>query len=204
MPAIAMNAAVFSAGERIYLDTSAFFPLVLAWARSAKGRSIPPIERTRAAALTPFLEAAIRGSAKPLVSILVFEEVGAIARNKAFSLELSAAGFGKRAEARAADPAKLDAIDARVASATLEVLGWAAETLTQHSVALERPAVLPLETAKQAKALRKVHRAVLRNNPSLDSMDALHIAVGAELGVSGFVSFDRAWATLANIRVFSL
>ena len=83
------------------------------------------------------------------------------------------------------------------------MLEWAATALVAHKVALERKSIGPGETAKQAKLLRKAHRAILRNNPALDSMDALHVAVGAELGVVGFVSFDRAWADLPGIRVFA-
>lgn len=43
-----------------------------------------------------------------------------------------------------------------------------------------------------------LHKQIFTSNVGLDSMDALHLAYGFAMSVTGYVSFDEAWA-LAKI-----
>jgi hypothetical protein len=198
-----LASAAATAGERYYLDTSALYPLMHAEMRAA---NLPADsdELRRAAALKGFLQRvrAVNGALR--TSVLAFEEIGAKARSIVRSKGAEKTPYRKWSDLKRADATAAAAVDADAQAHMLDVMRFAADGAGKEGVLLERSIVLPTDTTSAAEKLRKAHRKLLREYRSLDAMDALHIAVGLELAIRNFITFDVGWQGVPGINVYAI
>jgi len=195
VPATALSAFRHLAGLVFYLDTSAVFPLALVAAGSMK-----PINSTRSGLVKAFCADAQRASSRAVVSVLVLEEIAAKTRNEAQRDLLRAEGFDDWYAFEQADKARADAERLNIKGRVLSMLQHAADELGMMGVTVEQPLITGTP-ADAGKKLRKTHREFLSKYQNIDSMDALHIAVGGLLGCKHFLSFDTAWIDIAEIQL---
>ncbi|HET9930943.1 MAG TPA: hypothetical protein VFQ35_09660 [Polyangiaceae bacterium] len=199
----ALVGAVPKAKTKYYLDTSAVFALASVQAAKA-GQQVPTIETQRANRLSPFLAKVAVAGGLVCTSVLAFQEVANIARRKARDEFAKQAGFSSwnHLESSAAQSVQ-DTVASQAHGAMLQVLEWAAVAVRDANGETEQPAVAADQTKERGQRLRKAHRRFLRAYARLDSMDALHIVIGTELGAKDFISFDKAWESVTEIVVYA-
>lgn len=200
MPTLAISAPV-PTGLNCYLDTSAVIPLVFARA-ARRGDPIAAskaVELSRATKVSGFAQHVAAAGGRLVATVLGLEELAATARNAGLQQEARKAGFpnwkalrGKPAERR---------VLRKVQTEVLSVLADAVDEMRQLGVVLDRP-VASSPTPASAEAQQRQHRTLLQKYSSLDAMDALHIVIAAEMGISSFVTFDRGWTTVHGIDIY--
>jgi predicted nucleic acid-binding protein len=198
MPCISMSVATPAAGDAYYVDTSGVYALMMDRAVAAK-KAAPCGESARAGALLQFLKRVARAGGRAVTSVLAFEEVAASVRNGRLASAATTAKYASWKAFMRADPARAELQPAQ--AMTLAMLTFAVDGVSNAGIEVLRPAVLEADARARAKDLRLAHRKLLSTCEHIDSMDALHIAVGAELGVTAYVSFDKAWGAVAGITV---
>lgn len=183
-----------------YFDTSAVLALTFVLAK-ANGLPVPPVELSRAARVQDFAERANRSNAKLVTTVLAFEEIASTTRNKQRNDVADQYGHASWRDFKRNDAANAVIADTNAQKFMLNMMEWAAQQVASLNIAVDRTPVEAAASVSSAKHLRKAHRELLRLYPSIDSMDALHIAIGVELNVAGFVSLDHGWDTVATITV---
>jgi len=203
MAVIKLAAARIAPGQRFYLDTSAL--LVLAHDQAqACGRSVPSHELARARQLKPFLQKirAAKGSLR--TSVLAFEEIAAKTRNDLRASAADKAGYRRDWKAfKRADQKAFDVADANAQVSMLAFLGFTKQAAQREHIEVERCHVEKTHTLLAEERLRVHHQNLLQAHRALDAMDALHIAVGLDLSIRSFVTFDRGWDSVSTIDVYS-
>jgi predicted nucleic-acid-binding protein len=86
-----------------------------------------------------------------------------------------------------------------IQAAVLKMLTHTTDALGGAGITVEQPVVT--NAAESGKKLRKVHRDLLRHYHSIDSMDALHMAIGILLGCKHFITFDKHWTSVTEVEV---
>jgi len=201
MPVSSLEAHSPQAGELYYLDTSAMFSLGHLEAHRLK-QGGEPGEVKRARRVVAFVHRATASSAFVFTSVLAHQEIAALVRNR-----LRNAGAQKQRgcqwkQLKLIDPTEADKIDVGAQAAALQMLSHTSSLAGRESIETRWPAVAS-EAALAGQKLRKAHRELLRLYRQIDSMDALHIVLGAELGALNFITFDKGWDTVPNINVLS-
>jgi len=130
-------------------------------------------------------------------SVLAFEEVAALIRNRSRQDQTN----GAWRQLNKTDPQRA-VVDAIAQAKMLAMLKLAADAASSLGVSCLWPDVNGGPAAAGRK-LRKAHRALLKAYVDLDAMDALHLVVGAELGFTSFVSFDAGWAVVPSVDILS-
>jgi len=148
-----------------------------------------------------FLSKASTAGSRSICSVLAFEEIAAKIRNEQQYKVLAQQTHNSWREFEGVDAKKAQAERLRIQSSVLAMLEHAIRALSSVSTAVEQPVVY--DAAVAGKKLRKAHRDLLRKYPNIDSMDALHIAVGSSLGCKHFISFDSAWGAVAEIELLN-
>jgi hypothetical protein len=191
-----LEAFAHAAGLVIYLDTSAVLPIALNLAGN-----LPALERRRHTRLTDFLAKVVPAGSRSACSILVLEEIAAKVRGKMQKDILMKARADSWKDYETADPTAA-ANDRRTIQAhVLKVLEHAVNGLAKVGTTVEQPVVD--DAVAGGRKVRKAHRELLRVYSNIDSMDALHVVFGGLLGCKHFISFDHAWAGIAEIEVLA-
>lgn len=186
--------------RRYYLDTSALFALASEWA-GTKGQPAQAKEIARAVAMKPFLHSVANANGSIRTSTLAFQEIASVQQRRARNFRAGAAGHGDwhNLLKKGVDPTVV------LETAKRDMLQFLTYTVrAMHSVGckVEEPPVGALATAKVGTLRREAHRRLLRLHPGLDSMDALHIVVGYQMGARDFVTFDDGWTDVQGITVY--
>ncbi|HEX3474707.1 MAG TPA: hypothetical protein VHT91_06680 [Kofleriaceae bacterium] len=177
-----------------YLDTSAVFPLALQAAGTQN-----QLELDRARRVSAFLDHAKRNSSRGLCSVLVLEEIAAHIRNKTQRDALTRVRCDKWRDFCDTDPDNAEAEGKKIQATVLKMLTHTADALASAGITVEQPVVI--NAAEAGKKLRKAHRDFLRHYHAIDSMDALHMALGSTLGCKHFITFDKHWTSVTEIEV---
>lgn len=201
MTALALETFAPKAGLKLYVETSAALSVTLTATAAAEGYTAPHLERDRARRLSTFLERGHKNGARALCSVLVFEEIAAKVRNEERRVVLVRESEPSWRDYERARPADAAAASVAIQQRVLKVLEYAVTALSKLGVMFEQPVVT--NAAEAGKKLRKAHREFIRLYDRIDSMDALHIAFGLLLGCKHFISFDRAWETIAEIELLN-
>lgn len=205
MPAEQLATVRLTAKHRVYLDTSALASLVFVEAAKHGQPQPPPLERKRASDLVAFFGRVRSVGASVVTTSLVLEEQAARVRNASRELAARRASGGKQnySGLKGSDPKLAASLDEQAWKDMLHTVQWSANVLTQSVITVDLPGAGTGATqASFADALRTDHELLMQNFRELDAMDALHIAIGAHLGVTGFISFDRGWRVVPGIYVY--
>lgn len=189
------------AGELYYLDTSAMFSLGHLEAQRLKMGGDPG-EVKRGKRVVSFVRRAAASSASVFTSVLAHQEIAAVVRNRLRNAGAQKVQACAWKQLKVADPDQADQIDVKAQTAALQMLSHVSSLAGREGIETKWPAVAS-DPVAAAKTLRKAHRDLLRLYRQIDSMDALHIVIGAELGALNFVTFDKGWDTVSNISVLA-
>jgi predicted nucleic acid-binding protein len=199
LPSTQLSTFTHQKGLAFYLDTSALWPLALMPTGKIAGE-----ESLRVGRLTTFVAKAQAVQSRVLSSILVVEELAALTRNRAQAALATANGHATWKDFKQMDPGKVATAQRSVQADVLGVLKLAAQEMKTYAITVEHPIVTDnlgsfLNAPQAGSRLRNAHQAFLKKYPTLDSMDAMHMTFGAELGCRHFVSFDNGWDGIAEI-----
>ena len=197
MPQADLKTHAPSSGAVLYFDTTAVYALATDRGNVASAR-----DQNRAHEIRAFV-ARVQGIALR-TTILTMQEVASIAQRLMRQQRANAAGYARWQEFWAKDRTAAVQADLVVSANTLQLLEWALQELDALGIALERPCIIASERISAARRLQRQHADLLRACPSLDSMDALHILKGIEIGATDFVSFDGGWIAVPGITVYAL
>jgi predicted nucleic acid-binding protein len=187
---------------RHYVDSSVVYSLA-SKAAHATGNPAPQIELTRAQKAATFIQKVRKAGGEVLTSPLALEELAARVRNSLRAIEAKKKGYASwRDFKNRASKADIAQADTRPHTIMIHMLSLATREFSKVGIELERTAVLSSETKKAAQELQKTHLKYLSQHTTLDAMDAFHIALAAELGITHFLSFDQGWGQLPNITVY--
>lgn len=197
-----LGAASPTPKTKYYLDTSALFSLASLQA-AADGQAVPALETKRASDVTAFLARARAVGGLVCTSVLAFQEIAHKARRRSREECAKIAGFAswQHLDSTGASANRVQVVE-QAHDAMLKMLEWTAVALRAVHGEVEQPAVAADKLTERGLRFRKAHRRFLRLYKTLDSMDALHIVVGTDLGAKDFVSFDKGWEDVAEITVY--
>lgn len=183
-----------------YLDTSALFALASEWA-GAKGHPAASKELDRAAAMRPFLRGVLAVGGSVRTSTLAFQEIAQVQQRRARNAHAKKAGHG---DWNSLLKKQIDPGVVRVTAQRdmLQFLSYAVRAMNSVGCRVEEPPVSNVAAARVGRLRREAHRRLLRLHPGIDSMDALHIVVGYQMGARDFVTFDDAWDDVQGITVY--
>lgn len=189
-----------AANALFYLDTSAVWSLASLEA-SRQSQTPPAQELARAKRVRSFLRRASAKGCLAHTTVLSIEEIAAKMRGRIRNEEARNAGFGSWNAARRGKHAA--SIDAKAHAAMLSMITFTTAALVASGVLLRRPWVGQTETETKAARLVTAHEKLMKTYRGLDPMDALHIAVGLELGGKNFITFDAGWSSCALVEVYN-
>lgn len=185
---------------RVYLDTSALYALTHRLAGKTTVAWVDAEEAEVGRVIHEWLGALRSGKGTAWVTPFQFQEIAATTINRRRNAELKAANytkgwshFRKEFEVRAAE------VDTDANAKTIEFLGWAVNACNASGIGVARPCVLTGKEEQRAKEIRLAHRKILLENVGLDSMDAMHLAIGAEMGIRHFLTLDRGWTAVKQV-----
>lgn len=184
--------------QSFYLDTSALVGLAALQAQSdgfQAGLDANALKQGRD--VQGFAGRAAASGASLLVTVLAFEELAAMIRNKArANLCKPHPNWGAL---KKADRLRATTLDALAQQQMLKFLECAERAARSVGAKLLEPEID--DPSRDADLRAAAHRKLLEDHVGLDAMDALHIVIGGELEVTGFVSFDRGWRDVKTITV---
>lgn len=184
MPALAQLDA--ETGERLYLDTSVVLIVAQKYVAQtgATQATLNTADAARAAELTKAMKRSPNASF--MTSVLALQECAAWARNKVRNQLLKGTSW------RSATRDERAAVDGQAHAQQKSMLDAATRGL--HGLGVKVFHTPALGSCNFLSALfAKKYRDLADGCVSLDSMDAMHLAIGDVLGAAGFISFDQGW-----------
>ncbi len=202
MPQSSLAVTVPTPADTIYLDTSAV--MTLAQGRGLfEGLPVPQEAPRRLKVLVPFLVKAKAAGAALRTSILSVEELAAATRNQKRASEAQSRGYTTWRQFKSRDPGASAVADATAKANMLQMMKFAVNALELCGVQIQCVGAVG-DSIVAARARRKAHKRLLDRHVEIDSMDALHIVFGTELGATGFISFDTGWGAVPSVRTLGL
>lgn len=149
-------------------------------------------EASRGERLTAFLRTIQKANGVAYLTPLQFEELGKVALDRlreAVQKERGLSWDELRQEPDWPEPFR------KLARVYREMHQFAVDAANASGCVLTTIPLAPnaQAAAETAKAIRTKHRDLLATYPAIDSMDALHIALGAALQCSAYLTLDRGW-----------
>lgn len=196
-----MQTSAPTVGARHYLDASVLLALAYRSAKSA-GELAPPQEVRRGDKAAAFIARVNGSGGMAITTVIALEEIAAKVRNALRRAAWSKASYKSWSDFKQADPTTAHTADTHAHAVMIQMLAHTMNELGRVGAFVERREIPANETRKLAKDLRQAHLGFMKNYPSLDAMDALHIALGLEMGITSFLTFDQGWGIVPKISVF--